>query len=166
MDNRTFILEGKRRHGQAAIEFAIGAFVLVMIISALIGLSRVFLVGIQMQSQVRCDAGEAALSDSDGSESLGGAHAITSRAHPPIEEVQGNFNPWSYPVAIMPGEQHFTEWQSDNVTSIKTIPGFAKRQFRFRMTLGNKTLIDDYGHLAEEVHIPAMGIIRQNGGSP
>lgn len=149
----------KRTRGQAAVEFAIGVFIFALILSVMTGFARVFLAGLEMQSEVRCDAGLAALSADDGSESQGGATAITARAHPDADAVHGE-DPWAYPIEKLPAERRFTDWRGDGVTTVRTIPASQKKKFRFRMTLGGDTLLDDDGHLSEDIHLPALRVGR------
>ena len=152
----------RSRHGQAAIEFAIGVLVFALILSALIGFAPVYLKNIQLQSEARCDAGISALGSTEGSDDLGGMAAFTSRAHPSVDA--GAADPWTYPIKNLPEEFRFGEWRGDAVSAGRLIPGGRKKDFRFRMFAGGTMLVNDEGTLSEELYMPAMGGLKTVGG--
>lgn len=152
----------RSRHGQAAIEFAIGVFVFSLILGALIGFAPLYLTNIALQSEARCDAGISALGSTEGADDLGGAAAFTSRAHPSVEADAAD--PWDYPIKNLSEEVRFTEWRDDAVSAGRLIPGGRKKDFRFRLFAGGEMLVDDEGMLSEEFYLPAMGGIKTVGG--
>ena len=158
-----------KRHstsGQAAIEFAIAAFIFVLVLSALTGFAAVFLKNIEMLSEARTDAGIAALGATEGSKSAGGSAAsITSYAHPTIATTAGErpVDPWQEAIDGIPEESRFRDWKADAVVPVSLIPGSAKKTFTFRLTLNGEPLLEDEGHLSEEVWLPALGGIRTPG---
>ena len=158
-----------KRHstaGQAAIEFAIAAFIFVLVLSALTGFAAVFLKNIEMLSEARTDAGIAALGATEGSRTAGGSAAsITVYAHPTIATTAGErpVDPWQEAIAALPEEKRFADWKANTIVPISLIPGSAKKSFTFRLTLNGEPLLEDEGHLAEEVSLPALGGIRTPG---
>ncbi len=150
------------RRGQAAIESAIGLFVFALVLAAIAGFAPVYLKNMVLQSEARCDAGLAALGAEDGTEDIGNAAAIASRAHPGI--VPGESDAWDYPVANLPEESRFLDWRGDSVPGGRLLSGGRKKSFRFRMFAGGNMLVDDYGHLSEDVFMPAMGGVKVTGG--
>jgi hypothetical protein len=58
-------IKRKSSSGQAAVEFAIGAFLLVFIASFILEFAPVLLANLRLQSEARTDAGIAALSDAE-----------------------------------------------------------------------------------------------------
>ena len=150
------------RIGQAAIEFAIGVLAFAIILAALVGLAPVYLEGIALQSEARCDAGISAIGSQEGSDDLGNAAAFTSYAHPPAAAEGGD--PWSYPIANLPDEPRFGDWHGNGVSAGRLIPGGRKKDFTFRMFVGGETLVNDKGTLSEELYLPAMGGLKTVGG--
>ena len=103
--------------GQAAIEFAIGVLAFAIILAALVGLAPVYLEGIALQSEARCDAGISALGSAEGADDLGNAGGFTSYAHP--SPVAGGVEPWAYPMDNMPDEFRFGEWYGNGTLAVK-----------------------------------------------
>lgn len=149
--------------GQAAVEFAMGLFIFVLILSALVGFAPLFLRNTELQSDARCDAGLAALNASEGSDDLGGVAAITARAQPRRTD-EADVDPWNYPIRRLPDEARFPAWRGNSLSAGGTVPGSRKKDFRFRLSVGGQLLVDDVGWLSEEVYLPAMGRPRTAGG--
>ena len=143
--------------GQAAIEFAIGIFVFALVLTALVGFAPLFLRNFELQSEARCDAGVTALGAEEGSDGLGGVAAITARAQPLREPGGEDSDPWDYPVERMPDEPLFSEWRGNSIDAGRLIPGGRKKEFRFKMSVGGRMLVDDSGWLSEEIRMPPMG---------
>lgn len=156
----------RTRSGQAAIEFAIAAFIFALVVSALTGFAAVFLKNIEMLSDARTDAGVAALDATDGSRTAGGSAAgIAALAHPTITTVAGEapVDPWQEALNTLPAESRFADWKANVLVPLSLIPGSAKKSFTFRLTLNGDPLFEDEGHLSEEVWLPAMGGILTPG---
>lgn len=147
------------RRGQAAYEFAIGVAVFALAATALVEFAPVLLKNFELQSAARTDAGLAALGAVEGSDTVpGNSAAIASRAHPPVDVAAGA-DPWAYPVHALPGEPFFPDWRGNSIQPLRLIAGAAKKDYRFTLRFNGETLLDhERGHLAEEVHLPALGI--------
>ena len=148
------------RRGQAAIEFAIGVFVFAIILAALVSFAPVFLDGIALQSEARCDAGISALGSAEGADDLGNAAGFTSYAHPP--PVAEGVEPWAYPVGNMPDEFRFGEWQGNGVSAGRLIPGGRKKDIDLSLFIGEEVKLN--GSISEELYLPAMGGLKTVGG--
>ena len=156
----------RTKAGQAAIEFAIAAFVLVLVMTSIIGFSRVFLKNIEMISEARTDAGIAALSSDEGSLASGGtAVGITQYAQPTIHTTAGEraVDPWQDAQSYLPAENRFADWASQAVTPITLVQGSAKKAFTFTLTLGGEPIFSEEGQISEEVWLPALNGVRTRG---
>lgn len=159
------------RSGQAAVEFAICAFIFALIVSALVGFSGVFLRGIEMLSDARTQAGVTALDAGGGGSSAGAnAAAITARAHPPAAMSVGEEarDPWDVACETLPQDPGLSDWRANSVVPVTLHQGSVKKTFNFRLTIGGETLLEDEGHLSEEMWMPSLGGINalDAGGGP
>lgn len=158
----------RARRGQAAVEFAICAFVFALVVSALVGFAPVFLKNVAMLSDARTDAGIAALDAAAGATTAGGSAAgVTRYAHPDPAVLGGGVpasDPWADAAAALPAEPQFPAWCADAVTPITLVLGSARKSFRFTLTLGGEPLFSDEGQLAEDVWMPALGGVKAVGG--
>jgi hypothetical protein len=57
----------------------------------------------------------------------------------------------------MPDEPLFSEWRGNSIDAGRLIPGGRKKEFRFKMSVGGRMLVDDSGWLSEEIRMPPMG---------
>lgn len=144
--------------GQAAVEFAIGVFILALLIAAFTELTPVMLRNLQLLSRARTEAGLNAISSTAATPAPGGtSEGLVVEATHHGFPVDTPANSWEYPNQKRPNNLLFANWRDNQVRALETQAGFTYEPYTldFLAYLGvDESEVEHKIH--EEVKLPPM----------